>query len=80
MGIRRDLLEQVALAGSSRAKLHQVIIALHERDHSEQHHVAGTGGELFRFHADTSNQEILPLFCGKRLPALIEHGQHFALG
>ena len=38
------------------------------------------GVEFFRLHADTSNQEILPLLSGKGLPTLIERRQHFALG
>ena len=41
VGVGRDLLEQVALAGASRAKLDHVVVALDERDHAEQHHVAG---------------------------------------
>ena len=80
MGIRRDLLEQVALAGASRTKLHHVVVALHERNHPEEQHVAGTGCELLRLHADTPDQEILPLLSGESLPALIERRQHFALG
>src|ERR1017187_2683276 len=71
VGIRRYLLEQVTLAGASRAKLHHVVIALHERNHAQQHHVTGTGRELLRLHADAANQETLPLFDGELLPALI---------
>src|ERR1035441_5053956 len=71
VGIRRYLLEQVALAGASRAKLHHVVIALDEWDHAQQHHVTGTGRELFRLHADAANQDTLPLLRGELLPALI---------
>src|ERR1039458_4955805 len=79
VGIRRYLLEQVTLAGASRAKLHHVVIALHERNHAQQHHVPGTGRELLRLHADAANQETLPLLGGEFLPALIQRRQHFAL-
>ena len=36
VGIWRNLLEQMALAGSARAKLDEIVVALDERNHAEQ--------------------------------------------
>ena len=36
MGVGRDLLEQMALAGAARTKLHEIIVALDERDHPKK--------------------------------------------
>ena len=43
VGVGRDLLEQVALAGPPRAELHHVVVALNERHHPSQ------GDELCSF-------------------------------
>jgi hypothetical protein len=43
MRVGRDLLEQVALAGAPRPELHQVVVALDERDHAQQEGVLGAG-------------------------------------
>ena len=60
-------------------RLYHVVVPLHERDHAEENHVAGTRTELRGFHADAANQELLPLLNGESFPALIQDREHFAL-
>src|SRR6185295_4830108 len=37
MSVRRNLLEQMALASAARAEFHHVVVALHERNHAQEH-------------------------------------------
>src|SRR5690606_38638375 len=43
--IRRDLLEQVALSGSARTELDEIVVALHERDHAKDRDAFGALAE-----------------------------------
>ena len=40
MRVGRHLLEQMALAGAARPELDHVVVALDERNHAQQRHVA----------------------------------------
>ena len=80
VGVRRNLLEQMALAGSSRTEFNHVVVSLHKRNHAEQHHVLSAGSQLFGFHADAADQKLLPFVCGKCFPAFVERRQHLAFG
>ena len=61
VGVRRDLLEQVRLAGATRAELDHVEVALDERDHAQQQDVLFARGQLLRLEADRAEQKVLPL-------------------
>ena len=65
VGIRRNLLEEMALAGSTRAKLDEVVVALDERDHAEEDDALGPFVQGRRLQADRSQQEVLPLGRGE---------------
>jgi hypothetical protein len=62
----------MALAGATRAKFHDVVIALNERDHAEQGDIPCPLGQLFRFETDASQQKILPLPGGQLYSAFAD--------
>ena len=62
MGIGRDLLEQMALAGSSRAEFDQVIVPFDERNHAQQRNPSGTFIDCAGFQSDRAQQKFYPLF------------------
>ena len=56
VGVGRDLLEEVALAGAPRPQLDQIVVALDKRDHPEQRHTLGPFVQRRRFQADRPQQ------------------------
>ena len=70
MGVWRDLLEEVALAGSTWTYLDEIIVAFNEGDHSEQHHALRPFGKGFRLQSDGSQQEVDPFAGGERVSCL----------
>ena len=61
MGVGRDLLEQVALAGSPRAKFDEVVVPLDEGDHAQEHDALRPLVEGGWLQADGPQQEVDPL-------------------
>ena len=58
--VRRDLLEEVALAGAARPEFHQVVVPLDERDHAQQHHPLCPVIERRRLQANRPDQQVHP--------------------
>ena len=72
VGIRRNLLEQVALAGAARAEFHHVVVVLDERNHAQQQRVEVAGRDLRRLQADAAEQEVLPISGREPPPACVQ--------
>ena len=77
--VRADLLVYVALAGSSRTQLAEVVVVFHQRNHAGQQMPFHPFLETGRLHARGSNQCINPEFLGKRL-ATLEQARHIHVG
>ncbi len=61
VGIGRDLLKEMALAGAARAQLDHIVVVLDERHHAQQQHIALALGHLRRLKADAAQQKLFPL-------------------
>ena len=80
MGVGRDLLEEVALAGASGPELDHVIVALHEGHHAQQHGVLLPLGEARRLDTGRAQQEGLPLLGGEVTAGSGQLVEHVTLG
>jgi hypothetical protein len=60
VGIRRDLLKDVALASSAGPEFHQVVVPLHERNHPQQDHTLCPVNEGRRLQADGADENVRP--------------------
>ena len=78
VGVRRDLLEQVRLAGAARAELDHVEVALDERHHAQQQDVLLPLGQLLRLEPHRAEQQVLPLLGRESRPPLGQSSQRVA--
>src|SRR3954468_17703511 len=70
----------MALAGTAGAELHEVVIALHKRNHAKKKGVPLPVAQLARLDADGPEQKGLPFFRRELLPRLRQRIQYVALG
>ena len=61
MRVGRDLLKQVALAGSARTEFNEVVVALDKRNHAKQRHTFGPFVQATGLEAHRSKQDVDPL-------------------
>ena len=71
--IRGELLVDVALAGAARAELDQVVVALDERGHAQQHDASGRLVQGGRLQAGGADEEVAPI---RRRESAAPPGQH----
>jgi hypothetical protein len=79
VGVGRDLLVDMALTGSARAELDQVVVSLHERNHAQQDDPLRALIERLGLQADGADQEVAPLLGRQGLPPASQDVQHIGL-
>ncbi len=73
VGIRGDLLEDMALSRTTWAKLHQVIVPFDKRGHPEQNHHLRPFVQVIGFVSNGANKKVLPFLCRELSPAFREN-------
>ena len=80
VGIGRDLLKEMALAGAAWPQLDHIVVALDEGHHAQQQHIALALGHLRRLKANAAQQKMFPLLRRQAGAAFVQGLQHIACG
>ena len=77
--VRRELLVDVALAGAARTELDEVVVALDEGRHAQEHHAFGGVVQPGRLEAGGPDEEVAPTLGGERPAPPGQHVEHVRL-